>query len=266
MDSRNNIINKIKTFQDDLTHFLQTGGAKKKKPKEKNLNEMTKGELESYFTEFIKTVSLESEIFAEWSKNMSRLEKEALVDTPSYLYPHLLDSNFNKKIASKKEFNDTQYDQEIYSVKEHSEKVCEDAEFELMPHQMFVRNFLSFQTPYNNLLLYHGLGTGKTCSAISVCEEMRDYLNQIGIAKRIIIVASPNVQDNFKLQLFDERKLENNNGLWSMKACSGNKFLNEINPMKMKGFTKKKIIKQVNQIIRSSYLFLGYEQFSIYIG
>ena len=55
---------------------------------------------------------------------------------------------------------------------------------------MFVRNYLSFETPYNSLLLYHGLGTGKTCSAISVSEEMRRYNNQLGINKKIIVVAS----------------------------------------------------------------------------
>jgi hypothetical protein len=82
-----------------------------------------------------------------------------------------------------------------------------NAEFELSPHQLFVRNFLSFQTPYNSLLLYHGLGTGKTCSAITVAEEMRDYLNNIGLQKKIIVVASPNVQENFKLQLFPDNKL-----------------------------------------------------------
>ena len=130
---------------------------------------------------------------------------------------------------------------------------------------MFVRNFLSFQTPYNNLLLFHGLGTGKTCSAISVCEEMRGFMKEMGITKRIIIVASPNVQDNFKLQLFDKRKLKNINGLWNMRACTGNSFLKEINPMYMKGLEKNKVIRQIERIIRTSYLFMGYTEFSNYI-
>ena len=116
-------------------------------------------------------------------------------------------------------------------------------EFELDPHQMFVRNFMSFQTPYNGLLLYHGLGVGKTCSAISICEEMRTYLQQMGITKRIIIVASPAVQENFKLQLFDERKLRKVNGLWNIKACTGNKFIKEINPMNMRGLNKDNMPK-----------------------
>ena len=143
-------------------------------------------------------------------ENMEDLSKNG--ENFPYLYPDLNDPHFNIKIAKKKEFNDTKYDGSIYNVKEYAE-ILANADYELLPQQAFVRNFMSFQTPYNSLLLFHGLGSGKTCSAIGVCEEMRDYLKQMGITKRIIIVASPNVQDNFKLQLFDERKLKKNNGL-----------------------------------------------------
>ena len=124
-----------------------------------------------------------------------------------YLYPTLDDQMFNIKITERKEFNDTKYDGKIHDDIEKQSNILCNAEYELAPHQLFVRNFMSFQTPYNGLLLYHGLGSGKTCSAISVSEEMRDYLKQMGIVQRIIVVASPNVQDNFRLQLFDDRKL-----------------------------------------------------------
>jgi hypothetical protein len=128
-----------------------------------------------------------------------------------------------------------------------------------------VKNFLSFNTPYNSLLLYHGLGTGKTCSAIGVCEEMRDYMKQTGITKRIMIVASENVQDNFKLQLFDERKLKLVDGIWNIRACTGNKLLKEINPTNLKGFPKEKVISQIKNLINTYYIFLGYGQFANYI-
>ena len=94
---------------------------------------------------------------------------------------------------------------------------------------------------------------------------MRDYNKQMGTSKRIIIVASPNVQENFKLQLFDERKLELVDGLWNIKACTGNKFIKEINPMNMKGLSKENVSKQINRIIKNSYIFLGYIEFANYI-
>ena len=195
---------------------------------------------------------------------LERTELEKKGETHEYLYPNLNDPQFNIKIAEKKEFNDTKYDGSIYDIEEQAEKLC-NADFELSTNQMFVRNFLSFQTPYNSLLLYHGLGTGKTCSAITVAEEMRNYLNQLGINQRILIVASPNVQENFKLQLFDERRLKLVDGLWNLRACTGNKYLKEINPMNMKGLSKEKVIRQINRIIQLSYLFLGYTEFANYI-
>ena len=193
-------------------------------------------------------------------KKLSQNEEENL-----YLYPNLNDTNFNIKIATKKEFNDTQYEGPNYekSVKEQADALA-NAEFELSPHQAFVKNFLSFQTPYSSLLLYHGLGSGKTCSAIGVCEEMRSYMKQMGITKRIIIVASENVQDNFKRQLFDDRNLKQVNGIWTMRGCVGNKLLKEINPMNMP-IQKEKVVSQIKNLINTYYIFLGYVQFANYI-
>jgi hypothetical protein len=195
---------------------------------------------------------------------IERNELEKHPQENDYLYPSLNDPNFIVKIAEKKEFSDARYDGKIHEIKKQAE-LLDDAEFELAPQQAFVRNFLSFQTPYNSLLLFHMLGSGKTCTAIGVCEEQRDYLKQMGISKRIIVVASPNVQDNFRLQLFDERKLKLVDGLWNIRGCVGNKFLKEINPMSMKGLTKERVVSQVKNIINTSYLFLGYIEFANYI-
>ena len=121
------------------------------------------------------------------------------------------------------------------------------------------------QTPYNSLLLYHGLGTGKTCSAIGVAEEMRQYYKNIGSSEKIIIVASPNVQSNFKNQLFDERKLIQDGNVWMTNTCVGNSLLKEINANEMKDMPKAKIVSQINTLIQKSYLFVGYVEFASYI-
>ena len=188
-----------------------------------------------------------------------------------FLYPELNDPNFNIKIAKRKEFNDTKYDGTIYDIKKQADILC-NAKFELMPHQIFVKNFLSFQTPYNSLLLYNALGSGKTCSAIGIAEEYRSYMKQVGINQRIIVVASPNVQTNFRLQLFDERKLELirnsavDTGLWNIESCVGNALIQEINPTQLKGLTKEKVISQIKRIIDTYYLFMGYGQLANFIS
>ena len=189
--------------------------------------------------------------------------REENIDS-DFLYPELNDPNFNIKIAKRKEFNDTIYDGKIRDIKTHANLLC-NADFELMPHQMFVKNFLSFQTPYNALLLYHGLGTGKTCSAIGIAEEMRGFMKQIGLTQRIMVIASPNVQNNFRLQLFDEKKLESDGDVWNLNTCIGNSLIKEINPTSMTGIPRDKVISQINSIINKYYSFVGYTEFAHFI-
>jgi len=183
-----------------------------------------------------------------------------------FTYPFIDDPDFVYKISEHKEFVETQYDGNIMDISFQSNFMC-NAKFELAPHQSFVKNFLSVNTPYNSLLLYHMLGSGKTCSAIGIAEEMRSYLKQMGINKKIIVVASPNVQQNFKKQLFDERKLEQVNGKWFIeRTCIGSELLKEINPTNMKGLTKGHIVQQIEVLIFQNYQFMGYIEFSNYMA
>lgn len=194
-------------------------------------------------------------------KNYKDIQKGSLNEY-SNLYPSLDDPLFNVKIYNKKEFNDLKYDElKSKDITKYLDELVKQP-FELSPHQQFIRNFLSYLTPYNSALLYHGLGTGKTCSAIQVCEEARKYMKQNGIQKKIIIIASPNVQTNFKTQLFDERKLKKVDDIWDIKSCTSNSFLKEINPTNMKGLSREKIIKQIKKIISQYYDFMGYIEFS----
>ena len=219
--------------------------------------------------DIIDNVTLESKKYQKLLRcieNQNKIDiQENKLDTVG-LYPHLNDSKFSSKITSKKEFNDLKIEEKKREDIENIEKVSTDLcnpniDFELSSHQMFVRNFLSSETPYNGLLLFHGLGTGKTCSSISVCEDMRIYNKQMGNKKKIIIVASPVVQENYRLQLFDERRLKLINGLWNINSCTGNKFINEINPMGIE-MSKKSVISSINKIINESYSFMGYTKFA----
>ena len=175
-------------------------------------------------------------------------------------YPSLSDSEFNLKLSKKKEFNENRYDGEVQhmSIEERAE-LLSNADFELSPHQIFVKNFLSPDTPYNSLLLFHGLGTGKTCSAIGVSENIREYSTPLHPEIKILIVASPTVLDNFKSSLFDSSKIKNENGLWTFSnSCLGDKWMKEINPLNTKGLSKTHVKIEINKIIEKSYEFIGY--------
>ena len=62
---------------------------------------------------------------------------------------------------------------------------CEDigkdtGEVSLLTHQKIVRDYINLYTPYRGLLLYHGLGSGKTCSSIAIAEGIKS-------ARKVII-------------------------------------------------------------------------------
>ena len=61
---------------------------------------------------------------------------------------------------------------------------------ELFPYQKLVRDYLTIETPYRGLLLYHGLGSGKTCSAIAVAESLMSN-------KKVYIMLPASLKDNF---------------------------------------------------------------------
>ena len=178
-------------------------------------------------------------------------------------YPDKNDPNFNIKIAEKKEFNDLirnestkQDDVEAYANKE-----CKSG-FQILPHQQFVKSFMSIHTPFNSLLLYHELGTGKTCSAIGVAEETRKYMKRSGILRKTVVVGNHNILSNFRLQLFDPNKLKEDGrpGLWSLDTCVGNSLIEEVNEFHYEGKTREQVTKQINHIIDTYYDFVGYRK------
>ena len=72
----------------------------------------------------------------------------------------------------------------------------ESVDFKLMIHQQVVRDYLNLYTPYRGLLLYHGLGSGKTCTSIAIAEGMKSQ-------KRVFVLTLAALKANF----FDQMKV-----------------------------------------------------------
>jgi len=66
--------------------------------------------------------------------------------------------------------------------------------FSLLTHQEIVRDYINLFTPYRGLLIYHGLGAGKTCASIAIAEGFQS-------PKQIMIMTPASLQMNYKSEL-----------------------------------------------------------------
>jgi hypothetical protein len=88
-------------------------------------------------------------------------------------------------------------------------------DFELLSHQLVVRDYLNLYTPYRGLLLYHGLGSGKTCTSIGIAEGMKTN-------KSVVLMTPASLKMNF----FSELKkcgdvLYKKNQFWEFISIKG---------------------------------------------
>ncbi len=73
------------------------------------------------------------------------------------------------------------------------EKVVKKS-FEAFPHQKIVRDFLNSESPYRGLLIFHGLGVGKTCSSIGIGEAFKNE-------RKIVVLLQKSIKQNYISQL-----------------------------------------------------------------
>ena len=64
----------------------------------------------------------------------------------------------------------------------------------LLTHQQLIRDYMSIYSPYRGLLLYHGLGAGKTCGSIGIAEGLKT-------TKKVMILTPASLQNNYKKEL-----------------------------------------------------------------
>ena len=234
---------------------------------------------EKDFTERDRIVQemIENDIFP--SEDQAEFEKEGL-------YPDIQDPEFLSKLMKKKEYKESTQpsvksvldrkkalEQKLKTTMDEEEKLriveaiksmdkCNATEdFELSPVQRFLARFLSPKTPYRSALVNHGVGVGKTCTAITIAEA---YLEMFP-GKKVYIVAPRNIQAGFYRTIFDINNLRIGSGDTPNHhvGCTGNKYLNLTN-----NFTEKNkdlIKKRVDRIINKRYEFFGYQQFYNYI-
>ena len=109
-------------------------------------------------------------------------------------YPDINNTNFSTQIAEKiKKYNSNQkYESEV------------DPKLKLFGYQKIIEEYLDKQSPYRGLLLFFGLGSGKTLTAINVAENLD---------RKVVVLLPKSLKQNFINELMkyiysDESKIK----------------------------------------------------------
>ena len=116
--------------------------------------------------------------FLEKNKNSTDLKHDNWVLNNKIMFPKWITEQLSK-------YND---------IDRQNETTCNESktktDFELLPHQKLVSDYLQHDSPYRGLQLYHGLGVGKTCSSIAIAEMMYKM-------KKLIVVLPKSLEANY---------------------------------------------------------------------
>lgn len=152
-------------------------------------------------------------------------------------YPLITDDKFNEKIANiYKSYT-------IPKNKQSINKYCKPKDFQLQQPQKFLSKFINPKTPYKSVLIYHRIGSGKTCSAIQIAEQWKGK-------RKIIFVLPASLKGNFMNELRGQ--------------CGGyltSKEREQLKKLEPYDSKYQKIIDNSNERIREFYQIYSYNKF-----
>jgi SNF2 family DNA or RNA helicase len=123
-------------------------------------------------------------------------------------------------------------------------EICKPTKFTLQPQQLFLRDYFSSSLANKGLLIYHGIGAGKTCSVISIAET---FIKK----KKVIIVLPASLVGNFRDEL--------------RSGCGNNHYISKtdyetLKTLKMGSKYYKKIIAASDKMIDRYYTIYSYHK------
>jgi len=152
-------------------------------------------------------------------------------------------------------------------------------DFQLLIHQEIVRDYMNLYTPYRGLLLYHGLGSGKTATSIAIAEAMKS-------TKKVIVMTPASLRANYieelkkagdvyykKNQFWEWIALNNNEDLLRILSAilnleqdyilkqKGAWFVNITKPSNYDELTdieRRSLEAQLDKMIDNKYTFINY--------
>lgn len=157
-------------------------------------------------------------------------------------YPRVLDNEFYDKLNKK--FNRFS----VPKKKKSFNKICYPKEYELQMPQKFMSRYLNPDTPYKGVLVFHQIGSGKTCTSIQIAEAWKTY-------RKIIVVVPASLIGNYRNEL--------------RSKCAGQHYLKDTERVLLKQYHPmsdeyKAIIKKSDERIDKVYTIYSYNKFIEY--
>ena len=178
-----------------------------------------------------------------------------------FSYPETNDPDIQSKLFKKREFYYHQIKprekMESYEdIKKYRDQVCK-SDFKLREQQAILSNLFSPNTPYKGLLIMHGTGTGKSCTAISIAELFKEQVKKYN-TKIYVLTFGPNGRETIKNELLfctGETYIKNKEILNQMtkaeqereKKIAINAALQSYKILSYKTFLKKVLGEKINE-------------------
>lgn len=154
-------------------------------------------------------------------------------------YPKIKDNDFYDKIEKKY----AKY--KISGRKKSLKQICYPNNYKLQMPQQFLAKYISKNTPYKGILIFHKIGAGKTCTAVRIGEEWKKD-------RKIIVLTPASLVNNFKDEL--------------RSKCAGNSYISDkqrltLDKLHPSSDEYKKIIEKSDNKIDKYYNIMSYNKF-----
>lgn len=125
------------------------------------------------------------------------------------------------------------------------EQICYPKEFELQMPQKFLAYFMGPNKTHKGILVFHKIGSGKTCTAINIAEKWKHE-------RHIIVVTPASLINNFRSELRSE--------------CAGNSYMTPKQRELIKRYVPgsdeyNEIINKSDKLIDKHYDIMSYQKF-----
>ncbi len=183
-------------------------------------------------------------------------------------YPDMDDENFEKKIAKNKEFSIHKISKfptirTIEDFNRVSNELC--GKFETTLYQHFISQYLSYRTPYRSIMLYYGVGVGKTCTAITLTEALLSTKIMDTTEPHIWVIMPQALEENFSKEIFnyDFKTFKE-----LLNQCTGDNYIKLLNIYEnaFNNDKNKKDNINIKNLLKKRYEIFTYDSFMKHIN